>query len=150
MQTHIPQYSEKQNRDLQRVLGTISAAEQRTENHYKRLRKHARKEFQGVVLICLTSPSEPVPSEDHPGTFPAWAYSLSPGGVGFVAAVDFAAREVAVGLRLPDGSLRWMTGRVVRHRPCPGEEFCDYGVAFIKGETAGPNPRVQSLTPTSA
>ncbi len=126
----IPQYTERENRSLKRILDKLSASENRTETQYKRVRKHDRKDFQGQILVCLVSPEGPPPSEDHPTTFPAWAYNLSQGGIGFVALVPIVDLVVSIGLKRPDGLIRWMPGRVVRNRPIPEEDFIDYGVAF--------------------
>lgn len=127
---YIPQYTERQNRSLKRIAETLAAAHSRTKSCYQHLRATDRKDFQNQVLICLTSPSHPEPSPTHPSTFPAWAYNLSQGGIGFVALKEILQTHVSIGIRTPEGGLRWLTGRVVRVRPIPEEEFVDYGVAF--------------------
>lgn len=126
----ITEFTERQNRTLKRIVEMLNAAEARTESMYKRARKHDRKEFQGRIYIFVPTAVSAEPSEDCPTTLPAWAYNLSQGGVGFVAPNEIAQKSVAIGLKRPDGAIRWMTGRIVRSRPIPNEDFFDYGVAF--------------------
>lgn len=128
----VDQYSERQHRALQRILERMTISDQRAEPLYKRQRQFDRRQYQGVTLICLPTSECPEPSEDHPTTFQAWTYNLSQGGMGFVSPAPIVDDQVSVGLKLPTGAVRWMTGRIVRSRQIPEEEFFDYGVAFIK------------------
>jgi hypothetical protein len=138
----IPTYTERQNRSLNRIVEMLAAAETRAGTAYKRTRKHPRKEFQGRILVCLPTPGCPEPGEGHPTTFPAWAYNLSQGGVGFVAPMDILSPSIAIGLKQPDGSVRWMMGRIVRRRRILGENFIDYGVAFQRQSGGQPKAGV--------
>lgn len=123
-------YTERQNRSLNRIVEMLSAAESRMEPAYKHSREHDRRDFHGRILVCLPTSESSEPSEHHPSTYPAWAYNLSQGGVGFVATVKISQRLVSIGLKRTDGTYRWISGRIVRSRPVPGEEFVDYGVSF--------------------
>lgn len=127
---YIPQYTERQNRSLKRIVESLTAAQSRTKACYERLRTSDRKEFQNQVLVCQTTPTDPEPSPTHPSTFPAWAYNLSQGGIGFVALPVIGQYSVSIGIRTHEGSVRWLTGCVVRARTIPEEDFIDYGVAF--------------------
>lgn len=133
----IAQYTDRQNRSLKRIVESLTAAQTRTRSCYQHLRKYDRKDFQDQILVCLTTPSKPEPSETHASTFPAWAYSLSQGGVGFVALTPISQGTVSIGIRSVAGSIRWLTGRIVRTRPIPEEEFIDYGVAFQSQRVTG-------------
>ena len=130
----LSQYTERQSRALLRIKEMMTASDLRAETQYKRIRRHDRKPFQGIVLICLPTLEVPEPSEDHPSTFQAWAYNISQGGVGFVLPTPIPAENVAVGLKFTGQQVRWMSGRIVRNRPIPEEEFIDYGVAFFRPE----------------
>jgi hypothetical protein len=103
---------------------------------YKHARQHDRKEFQGRIYVFLPTIASFEPSDDHASHLSAWAYNLSQGGVGFVAPHEISQKAVAIGMKRPDGAIRWMTGRVVRSRPIPGAEFFDYGVAFQRQRDA--------------
>lgn len=130
--TSVEQYSDRQKRSFQRILERLTASEQRAEALYGRQRQHDRRPFQGMVLICFPTPEAPEASEDHPTTFGAWAYSISQGGLGFVSPEPMPSEELMVGLKLPNGVVRWMKGSVVRTRPIPEEGFTDYGVSFVR------------------
>lgn len=127
---YIPQYTERQNRSLKRIAESLTSAHSRTKSCYQHLRASDRKDFQNQILVCATSPSHPEPSPAHPTTFPAWAYNLSQGGIGFVTLNEIFQTNVSIGIRTPEGGIRWLNGRVVRVRPIPEEDFIDYGVAF--------------------
>jgi hypothetical protein len=127
---NVASYSERQQRAVQRILDQLARSNLRNETQYARLRKSARKPYQGCLSIFLPSPQQPDPPPQGPGTFTAWSYSLSQGGVGFVTPNDFDEQVIVVGIHLPNGSTRWLRGDVVRKRQFPGEEFFDYGVAF--------------------
>jgi hypothetical protein len=124
-------YSERQRRAVERIVGTLSEADHRSEARYLRYRRHPRKQFSGPVLICLASELEEA-SEDHPTTFQAFSYNISQGGIGLLIPARIPAERVCVGLRLPNGELRWMDGRVTRVREIPEEEFLDCGIAFVR------------------
>lgn len=133
--TAMPQvrdYTERQNRALLRIVEMLAATEARTRSNYEHLRKHDRLEFQGQILIYMAAMNGPPPNEDHPSTFPAWAYSISSGGIGFLTPESISTKTISVGLKRPDGSIRWMNGIIVRVRQIPNEEFFDYGLAFQK------------------
>lgn len=115
-------------------MDMLTSAEQRAEALFKRVRQHERKAFQGTVYVCLPTADAPEPSEDHPSTFQAWAYNISQGGIGFVAPTEIPVDHVVIGLKLPNGQVRWIHGRIVRTRPIPEEEFIDYGVAFARSD----------------
>jgi hypothetical protein len=132
----VPQFTERQNRSLKRIVESLTAAQTRTKTCYQHLRSSDRKDFQDQILVCPTTSSHPEPSATHPATFPAWAYNLSQGGIGFVALPVIGQYTVSVGIRVSDGSVRWLTGRVVRARAIPEEDFIDYGVAFQSLRTA--------------
>jgi hypothetical protein len=126
----LPGYSDRQNRALPRIIEIMAAEESRAESRYKSRRRHHRRRFQGAVQVCQPTAAFPAPSGTHPTVFAAWAYNLSATGIGFVAPLPLADKSVAIGLRLPDGNVRWMPGRIVRSRQVPQEEFFDYGVEF--------------------
>lgn len=124
--------TERQHRSLRRIVESLTSAQTRTQSCYNKVRKHDRKDFQDQILVCLPISTDPVPREDHPSIISAWAYNLSRGGVGFVALPQIAQYHVTIGIKRPDGTVRWLPGRIVRARPIPEEEFIDYGVAFQK------------------
>jgi hypothetical protein len=134
----LEQYSDQERRALARIKELVASTEQRTEALFKSFRRHERKAFEGGVLICLPTAEAPDVGEDHPSTFQAWAYNVSQGGIGFVAPRRILDNHLAVGLRLPNGRVRWMRGRIVRMRPIPNEDFFDYGVAFEGADAAKP------------
>lgn len=134
--TRIPGYSERQNRALQRIVELMVADENRAEARYRSHRRHDRLPFRGTVQVCQPTPAFPVPSEAHPTAVFVWAYNLSSGGIGFVAPKMLAEGTVVIGLKLPDGKMRWMPGRIVRVRRIPQEEFFDYGVVFEQAASA--------------
>ncbi len=131
----VEHYSDRQSRALQRIKEKMTASAHRAVTQYGRVRKHERKEFQGMVLVRLAS-TEPVEtSPDDLPSFQAWAYDISQGGIAFVAPDIVPQELVEIGLKRPGGGVRWMPGRIVRSRPIPEEEFIDYGVAFRRTAT---------------
>lgn len=131
----VQQYSDQQRRSLQRIKEKMAASAQRAATRYQRIRQHPRQEFQGVVFVRLPvqEPSDATP--DDPAEFQVWAYDISQGGIAFVSPEVIPQESVVIGLKLPDGLVRWMPGRIVRTRPIPEEEFIDYGVAFQRSAT---------------
>jgi hypothetical protein len=127
---NVADYSERQNRALQRILDQMDRCNTRTEQHYARLRRFERRPYRGPVTVFLPSPEQPDPPPSGRGCFTAWSYSLSQGGMGFVTPNEIDDPTVVVGVHLPDGAVRWFRGDVVRRREIPGEGFYDYGVAF--------------------
>lgn len=127
---NVADYSERQNRALQRILDQMDRCNTRTEQHYSRLRKFERRPYRGPVSVFLPSPEQLDPPLNGHGCFTAWSYSLSQGGMGFVTPNQVDDHTVVVGVHLPNGTIRWFRGDIVRRREIPGEEFFDYGVAF--------------------
>lgn len=99
------------------------------------------------MQICQPTEAFPIPSATHPTAIFVWAYNLSSGGIGFVAPKTLAEGSVAVGLKIPDGNLRWMTGRIVRVRRIPQGDFFDYGVGFEAATAAPANEPQAALNP---
>lgn len=128
-------YSERQRRSLLRIKEMMSAAAVRTAKQYQRLRQHPRKELQGTVFVRLPAPNEAAAVNDEPATFQVWAYDVSQSGIAFVSPEIIPQDAVTIGLKLPDGRVRWMSGRIVRSRPIPEEDFIDYGVKFQRSAT---------------
>ena len=131
----VEHYSERQHRSLQRIKEKMTASAQRAETQYKRIRQHPRKKFQGVVSVRLPVLEKSERGIAQPAAFDVWAYDISQGGVGFVSPDIVPQEAVEIGLKRPDGFVRWMTGRIVRTRSIPEEEFIDYGVAFQRPAT---------------
>lgn len=125
----------------------MAADEGRAEARYGVQRRHDRRPFQGPVQICQPTESFPAPSAAHPTMLTVWAYNLSSGGIGFVAPKTLAENAVAVGLKLPDGNVRWMAGRIVRVRRIPQEDFFDYGVVFEAATAAAATEPQAALNP---
>lgn len=123
-------YTERQVRSAQRILEQITRSNLRTQSYYARLRKSERRPYLGCISIFLPTPQQSDPPPAGPGTFTAWSYSLSQGGVGFITPNQIDDQVIVVGIHLPDGSTRWLRGNIVRKRQIPGEAFFDYGVAF--------------------
>lgn len=123
-------YTERQLRSAQRILEQITRSNLRTQSYYARLRKSERKPYVGCISIFLPTPQQSDPPPGGPGTFTAWSYSLSQGGVGFITPNQIDEQVVVVGIHLPNGLTRWLRGDIVRKRQIPGEAFFDYGVAF--------------------
>lgn len=123
-------YTERQLRSAQRILEQITRSNLRTQSYYARLRKSERKPYLGCISIFLPTPQQSDPPPGGPGTFTAWSYSLSQGGVGFITPNQIEDRTIVVGIHLPNGTTRWLRGDIVRMRQIPGEAFFDYGVAF--------------------
>lgn len=131
----VEHYSERQRRSLQRIKEMLAAAAQRATTQYSRVRHHERKEFQGTVIVRLPAPVLPADADAEPVSFQAWSYDISQGGIAFISPDIIPQDSVTIGLKLPDGNIRWMPGRIVRSRPIPEEEFIDYGVAFQRSVT---------------
>lgn len=105
----------------------------RTNSQFARIRKHERKAYRGLISVFVPRTiNEQPPDEANASCTPAWSYSLSQGGVGMVSLERIELAEIWVGVHLPNASIRWMFGRVVRRRPIPETEFFDYGVSFIR------------------
>lgn len=132
----VAEFSERQQRTLQRILDQMERTNARTEQHYSRVRKFERKPYRGTVMVFLPTPEQSEPPFNSHGTFTACSYSLSQGGVGFITPNYLAEQTIVVGVQLPNGRIRWFRGDVVRRREIPGEEFYDYGVAFHAAKTA--------------
>lgn len=120
--------------------------ENRAEARFKSRRRTDRLQFQGPVQISL--PSENNSADENAASITAWAYNLSPAGIGFVAPRQLRQQSVVIGLKLADGRLKRMLGRVVRMRQIPEEEFFDYGVVFEK--TPSPQPAESQPAAASA
>ena len=127
-----PAFSEREQRDIQRILDRMDRVSNRTEQHYSRMRKHDRKPYRGPLTLFLPTEFRMAPpANGDERCLPAWSYSLSQGGVGLIMLEELTWNEVWVGVYLPNQSLRWMYGRIVRRRPVPEEAFFDYGISFI-------------------
>ena len=125
----VEQYSERQRRAVERIISTLCHADHRSGTRYVRFRRHPRKQFQRPVLVCLAADLEEA-SEDHPTAFQAISYNISQGGIGLLLPTRLPVDRLFIGLRLPDGRIRWMKGRITRVRHIPEEEFLDCGIAF--------------------
>jgi hypothetical protein len=123
-------YNERQQRAVGRLLDLLERSTLRTDQHYSRVRRHERKTFRGVLSLFVPTPEITDPEQPEAEICTVWSYSLSQGGVGFIAPQQLAAEEVSIGIHLPAGRTRWLRGRVVRCREIPDEQFFDYGVAF--------------------
>lgn len=122
--------NERDLRALERILETLDKCEQRSEVQFARHRQHERKPYRAVVSLFEPSAACPFPLEGTENLPYGYAYSLSQGGMGFLTLESFWGPQIAVGLHLPNGTVKWKIGRVVRQRPVPNERFTDYGVAF--------------------
>lgn len=131
--TETPTFSERHIRAIQRILDQMERTAQRTGQHYARVRKHERKAYHGLLSVYIPYGSDDAPPQTADAScHPAWSYSLSQGGVGLIMLEEIPQNEVWVGVHLPNNSLRWMFGRIVRRRPVPEEEFIDYGICFTQ------------------
>ena len=128
--THAEPFTERQCRAIQRILDQMDRAATRTETQYSRARQHERKPYRGPISIFVPPTNDAVPPLDGAGCPVGWAYSLSQGGMGFIALEVFPAEEIYVGIHLANGAIRWMRGRTVRTRVIPEEQFIDHGIAF--------------------
>lgn len=133
-------FTESQWRAVHRILDSMDRAAQRTEKLYSRVRKHARKSYRGPLTIFIPHEEHDTPpANGQDGCCPAWSYSLSQGGVGLIALECVSVPEFWVGVQLPNNTMRWMNGRIVRRRRIPEEDFFDYGVSFAaKATETGP------------
>lgn len=133
----VADYTERQFRALRRILDQIDRCNSRSDPHYGPRRRFERKPYRGAVTVFLPTFDRPDPPPNGQGTFTAWSYSLSQGGMGFVSPSNFDERTVVIGIHLPESQTRWFRGEIVRKRLILGEEFFDYGVQFSACHTAG-------------
>ncbi len=125
------EFSERHIRAIQRILDQMDRTAQRTDPHYSRVRKFERKSYRGPLSLYLPRGEDDTPPADGDDRcHAAWSYSLSQGGVGLIALAETDKTEAWVGVHLPNHTIRWMFGRIVRQRPVPEEEFFDYGICF--------------------
>lgn len=135
---NVPTFSEREQRDIARILDRMDRVSNRTEQHYSRMRKHDRKPYRGPLSVFL--PTEfhmSPPANGDERCLPAWSYSLSQGGVGMIMLEELTWNELWIGVHLPNHSLRWMYGRIVRRRQVPEEAFFDYGISFMPHTDVG-------------
>lgn len=134
--TATPVFADRHIRAIQRILDQMERTAQRTGSQYARIRKHERKAYHGPLTVYLPyGVHDEPPRTTEMGCLPAWSYSLSQGGVGLVMLEELVQNEVWVGVQLPNNSVRWMFGHIVRHRPIPEEEFFDYGISFTQKQS---------------
>jgi hypothetical protein len=141
---NVADYTERQHRALQRILDQVERCNARTEQHYARVRKFERRPYRGAVTVFLPTPDQLDPPLNGQGTFTAWSYSLSQGGMGFVSLQALDERSIVVGVHLPGGQTRWFRGEIVRKRQIPGEEFFDYGVQFFVAQATRQHEEVEA------
>lgn len=122
--------SERDQRAIDRLLESIDKASQRNRTVFERQRRHHRKPYRCIVSLRESGSANDRFEDDNTPCHVGWAYSLSQGGIGFISTVNFLLPYLGVGIPLPDGSVRWVTGMIVRQREIPQERFIDYGVAF--------------------
>jgi hypothetical protein len=134
--TATPVFAERHLRAIQRILDQMERTAQRTGPQYARVRKHERKTYRGPLTVFLPYGNrEEPPQTTEVGCYPAWSYSLSQGGVGLIMPEEILQNDVWVGVHLPNNSVRWMFGHIVRRRPIPEEEFFDYGISFTQKQS---------------
>ena len=90
--------------------------------------------YHGPLSLFLAEGGQ-MPPADGAGCSVGWSYSLSQGGIGFISQESFDSPALWVGVHLPDGTVRWLLGKIVRRRDIPDETYLDYGVAFSTPET---------------
>jgi hypothetical protein len=130
MTTLSPPLTERQHRALERVLEGLEKLLPRADAQYGRQRRHDRKHYRGVVSIFTYGTQPAIPPQTIEGLPVGWTYSLSQGGAGFVSLEEIPQEPVLVGLHMPNGTVKWLPGNVVRRREIPEEAFWEYGVAF--------------------
>lgn len=123
-------YPEKLQRSAIRVLDSLDRIDDRTNDHYSTVRKHARTKFRGMVRIFVPDPEQDVVDPDNVESPRAWARSLSASGMSFIYPKELELTNFLAGLELPNGRHTWMIAEIVRKKQMAEEEFWEYGVKF--------------------
>jgi len=115
----------------------MDRAASRMALQYARVRKYERKVYRGPLSLFVPRNNHDSPPENGiTGCSPGWSYSLSQGGVGLITQERIDSVDVWIGVHLPNQTIRWKLGRIVRRRPIPEEEFFEYGVSFVPESVA--------------
>lgn len=123
--------TDRHHRAAQRILDQLDRAASRTDAQYSRIRKHDRKGYRSPLSIFVPrGDTDRPPEQEDAFCYPAWSYSLSQGGVGLIMLDQLEVTDVWVGVHLPNKTIRWMSGRIVRCRRIPEEEFFECGLSF--------------------
>lgn len=123
----LEQYTDKQNRSINRVLDTLDRIEQRTNVHYSEKRSHERKDFRGLVWISTPEGTE----EGEFSTTKVWSRSISQSGLSFIYPQRIYETQIRVGVPVSNEQITWFRAEIVRHKEVMDEEFWEYGVRFL-------------------
>jgi len=123
----LEQYTDKQNRSINRVLDTLDRIEQRTNVHYSEKRSHERKDFRGLVWISIPEGTE----EGEFSTTKVWSRSISQSGLSFIYPQRIYETQIRVGVPVSNDQVTWFRAEIVRHKEVMDEEFWEYGVRFL-------------------
>lgn len=123
----LEQYTDKQNRSINRVLDTLDRIEQRTNVHYSEKRSHERKDFRGLVWISIPEGTE----EGEFSTTKVWSRSISQSGLSFIYPQRIYETQIRVGVPVSNEQITWFRAEIVRHKEVMDEEFWEYGVRFL-------------------
>lgn len=122
----LDQYTEKQNRAINRVLDTLDRIEQRTDSHFSDKRAHERKQFRGLVWISIPDGSQ----EFDQARTQVWSRSISQSGLSFIYPMRIYESQIQVGV--PVGAqVTWFRAEIVRQKEIQEEHFWEYGVRFL-------------------
>ncbi len=124
----LEQYTEKQNRAISRVLDTLDRIEKRTNDHFSEKRSHERKDFRGIVWICISDDDSS--EDDAINTIKVWSRSISQSGLSFIYPSPIYQPTIHVGVPVQGDQVTWFRSEIVRQREIQEEHFWEYGVRF--------------------
>ncbi len=120
----VNQYTDRQNKAVQRILDSLEKSEERLGEHYKASRAHSRQRCHSVVeIIAETLEGEKI-------TFNAYMRDVSPSGMSFVFPNELPSPDVIIAIPLGNSEKTVFRGEIVRMKEFPGEDFIEYGVKF--------------------
>ncbi len=120
-------YSEKQQRMVQRVLNLLARNDQRFSEHYNPVRKHQRQHCHNLLTIRV-----PGGMAEEAVEFSVYMRDISPRGTSFVYPGMLDLTEILIGIPIPGRDMTWFQGKVVRCKQIMEEDFWEYGVKFTQ------------------
>ncbi len=123
----LEQYSEKQNRAINRVLDTLDRLDARTSAHYSEKRAHERKAFRGLVWLSIPDGTQ----EFDQAMTKVWSRSISQSGLSFIYPMRIYETQIRVGVPVGADQVTWFRAEIVRQKEVEEEHFWEYGVRFL-------------------
>lgn len=120
----VQNYSEKQKREVFRLLDSLAKSENRLGEHYSLLRSHPRQRCQNILHLRLPAPS------GEQVVVSAYMRDVSPGGTSFIYPGELDCHKIYVGIPIPGRDETWFQGEIVRRKQIMDQQFWDYGVKF--------------------